>query len=72
MRADRIVRRQTRSRFLITLTDGSGFSGVLFDVDDKTLHLKDAEAVQSDGSKVKADTDLFVPRARVAYLQLLN
>lgn len=72
MRADRIVRKSCRSRFLITLTDGAAFSGILFDADRTTLHLKDAEAVEANGERVKADSDIYLPRGRVAYLQLLD
>ena len=72
MRPDRIVRKARRSRFLITLTDGSGFTGILFDADATTLRLKDAEAVEATGERVKADSDVYLPRGRVAYLQLLD
>lgn len=72
MRPDRIVRGLVRTRFLVTLTDSTAFTGILADADQTTIHLKDPEAVQSDGTKVKADSDLYLPRARVAYMQLLD
>lgn len=71
-RADRLVKSLTRSRFLVTMTDGAAFTGVLWAADPTTLHLKAPAAVQPDGTKVKADSDVLVPRARVAYMQLLD
>lgn len=70
-RHDRVVSELIRSRFLVTMSDGSAFTGILWDTDDTTLQLKDPEAVQADSSRVKADSDVFLPRSRVAYLQLL-
>lgn len=71
-RPDRIVDDLIRSRFLVTCDDGATFAGILWDTDDLTLHLKDPEAVQPSGDRVKADSDVFVPRSRVAYMQLLT
>lgn len=69
---DRVIASLVRERFLVTLTDGSVFAGLLWDADPTTLHLKDPEAVGADGTRVKADSDVFLPRARVAYLQLID
>lgn len=72
MRADRVIRARVRSRFLITMGDEKTWDGVLFDADDNTLVLRDASAVQADGSRVPVDLELFLPRIDVAYMQRLT
>lgn len=68
MRPDRVVRKSLRERFLITMTNGEAFEGVLFDADQNTLHLVDAFLVDKS-SRVRADGALFIPRASVSYMQ---
>jgi hypothetical protein len=68
MRRDRLIRQALRERFVVTLTSGETFDGLLLDTDDKTVHLVDAHAL--DGStRVSIDGALFLPRDRVAYMQ---
>lgn len=67
-RRDRLVRQSLRERFIVTLTGGESFSGLLFDIDEKTLHLVDAKALDGKSS-VPVDGALFLPRDRVAYMQ---
>lgn len=68
MRPDRVVRKALRERFLVTMTNGEAFEGVLFDADLTTLHLVDAFLVDKT-SRVPADGSLFIPRATVSYMQ---
>lgn len=72
MRPDRVVKSSLRSRFLITLKSGLTWDGVLYEADLNTLVLRDAAAIQADGSKTVADSEVFLPRADVAYMQRLN
>lgn len=68
MRRDGLVRRALRSRFVVTLSGGESFEGLLIEVDERTLVLADAFLL--DGrNKVKADGALYLPRDRVSYLQ---
>lgn len=68
---DRLVTAHVRQRFLVTLVDGTAFTGILWDNDSTSVQIKDAEAVTSEG-RTKADSDVFIPRARIAYMQLLT
>lgn len=68
MRRDRLIRTYLRERFVVTLTGGESFEGLLYEADEKTLHLVDSHAVDGK-SRVPVDGALFLPRDRVAYLQ---
>lgn len=68
MRRDRLLRRALRERFVVTLTTGETFDGLLYEADESTLHLVDVVAI-SDAGRVKVDGGLFVPRDHVSYLQ---
>lgn len=65
---DRLIRQALRERFVVTMSGGESFEGVLFEVDDTTLHLVDAYALDGH-TRVSVDGGLFLPRARVSYLQ---
>lgn len=69
MRPDRILKSYRRDKFLITTKPGQTWSAVVMDVDERTLFLLDAEAVAPDGTRTKADGQVFLPRADVAYMQ---
>lgn len=68
-RADRILKSYRRDKFLITTKPGQTWSAVVMDVDDRTLSLLDVEVVAPDGTRTKADGQIFLPRADVAYMQ---
>lgn len=68
-RADRIVKKYVRDRFVVTMKDGQTWNGLLTDADTVTLSLADVQAISPDGSRVKADGEIFLPRADVAYMQ---
>lgn len=67
-RRDRLVRRALRERFVVTLHTKETFEGLLLDVDDNTVHLTDAYALEGK-SRLSVDGDLFLPRAQVSYMQ---
>ena len=67
-RTDRLIRRFLRERFIVTMTDGSTFDGLLLEVDDNTLLLVDAFALDGQ-TRVSVDGDLYLPRFDVAYMQ---
>jgi hypothetical protein len=68
MRRDRLIRQALRERFVVTLTTGETFDGLLDEVDDKSVRLIDAHAVDG-ANRVKVDGSLYLPRDRVAYMQ---
>lgn len=65
---DRLVRKSLRTRFVVTMRGGSSFEGLLLEVDDRTLILADAYAVDAQ-SRTKVDGALYLPRGEVAYMQ---
>lgn len=68
-RRDRIVRGFLRYRMVVTMHDGGTWEGVVTDIDDRTVVLRSAEAIQPDKSRVPADGDVLLPREDVAYMQ---
>lgn len=69
MRRDRVLRSLLRSRFLVTMKSGQTWSGVLVDVDARSLMLEQVEAIGPDGSSTPADGQVYLPRVDVAYVQ---
>lgn len=68
MRRDRLLRGLVRERFVVTLTTGEAFDGLLDRLDESTVELVDARALVKDGT-VKVDGRLYLPRAQVTYMQ---
>lgn len=69
MRPDRLLRRAIRSRYLVTLDSGEAFDGVLIDSDEWHIVLADAESVAANGSRLKIDGHLWLPRPSITYMQ---
>lgn len=67
-RKDRLLRAAHLERFVVTLTSGETFDGLLADCDDNSVKLVGASAV-SDTETVSVDGDLYLPRDKVAYMQ---
>jgi hypothetical protein len=65
---DRVIRALLRERFVVTLTTGETFEGIVLDADASTIRLVQAFAI-SDNDKVPVDGQLFLPREHVAYMQ---
>lgn len=57
-----------KDRFVVTLTTGETFDGLLIEVDADTLLLADARLHTGD-RWTPADGQVYVPRSKVAYLQ---
>lgn len=70
-RRDRLVRQYLRTRFGVTMKSGQTWSGVMLDVDDRTLELTSAHLVNSDGTETPADGHIYLPRDDVAYMQTM-
>lgn len=69
-RRDRLVRQMLRQRFLVTLGSGETFDGLLMDADETVIVLADAWSLSTDGSRIKVDTSLYLPRWGVIYMQV--
>lgn len=69
MRADRLVKSHLRERYLVTMVDGEAFEGLLEAADDRHLTLVDSESISPAGDRLKVDGSLWLPRARIAYMQ---
>jgi hypothetical protein len=67
-RKDRLLRAAHLERFVVTLTTGETFDGLLSDCDDNSVRLVGAHAV-SDKESVSVDGDIYLPREKIAYMQ---
>jgi len=67
-RRDSLIRRVLRERFIVTMLSGATFDGLLMDLDDSTLHLVDAYAIEGK-DRIRADGSLYLPRTGVDYIQ---
>lgn len=54
---------------IVTLKSGDGYRGVLFESDRYAMVLRNAEALNPDGTRVMVDGEFIVLRADIAYLQ---
>lgn len=68
MRRDRIIKLHVRERFVVTLKSGEAVEGVLMDADDTSLVMADCTVWRGD-AKWRADGQMFLARADVAYMQ---
>lgn len=55
-------------RYLVTLENGEGFSGLLYSMDNEFIMLDDVTAFTRDG-QTKVDHRLIIERAKTLYLQ---
>lgn len=68
-RRDRLIRDAFRERFVITLTTGETFDGLLQDVDATSVLIVDAYVLEAPNNRTQVDGVLYLPRDRVAYMQ---
>ena len=68
---DRLLRRRARETVVVTLKSGLAFRGVLFDVDDRSFVLRNAEALEQgvNGSHVPVDGEVVMARSDVEFWQ---
>lgn len=68
---DRLLRRRAKQTVVVTLKSGLAFRGVLFDVDDRSFVLRNAEALEQgqNGSHVPVDGEVFMARSDVEFWQ---
>lgn len=68
-RAEALIATRVAVRVVVTLADGAAFGGLIADLDDGWLLLREAEQVGVQGSRVGVDGELLLPRARIAFIQ---
>lgn len=68
---DRLMRDRLRDRVVVTLKTKVSFQGVLYEVDGRTLVLRDAEALEATdtGLRLPVDGELVLARSDVEYIQ---
>jgi hypothetical protein len=67
-RRDRLLRQVHLQRFVVTLTNGETFDGLLADADDNSVKLVGAFAID-EKSRESVDGDLYLPRTQIRYMQ---
>jgi hypothetical protein len=68
-RANQLIAERVAVKVIVTQTDGAAFAGIVADVDQGWLLLREAEQIGPQGSRVAVDGELLLPRDRVAYIQ---
>lgn len=66
---DRLIRNAVRKRYLVTLDGDEALEGVLIDADANHLVMADVGAMGPEGARRPVDGQVWIPRARVRYLQ---
>jgi hypothetical protein len=74
MRKDRLLQMAERGRFLATLnTDPEeAYEGILIDWDDAHYIFGDAFQVAANGDRLRIDSEFWLPRENVKYMQRLQ
>lgn len=68
-RANKLIADRLAIRVVVTQLDGQSFAGMVADLDEGWLLLREAEQLGPQGSRVAVDGELLLPRDRVAYVQ---
>ena len=68
-RKDRLLLMAERGRFLVTTDSDEAFDGILVEWDELHFVLADTYSVAANGDRLKVDGELWLPRARVKYMQ---
>ncbi len=64
-----LLDQRLRERFVVTLVTGETFNGLLMEADERTVILRDAQVLASDGKVAPVDGELLLRREAIAYLQ---
>lgn len=68
-KAQRLIADRLAVRVIVTQDDGQSFAGMIADLDDGWLLLREAEHLGPQGSRVALDGELLIPRERIAFIQ---
>lgn len=67
---DRLLRSRLREEFIVTMSDGSGWRGVLYAADDRTIALRGVTSMTSqDGQRRPVDGELILERSHISFMQ---
>lgn len=68
---DRLLRERLCDKVVVTLKTGTAFGGLLFEVDDRVVVLRDTQALGAghNGDHVVVDGELVLFRSDIEYLQ---
>ena len=68
---DRLLRHRAKQMVVVTMKSGLSFRGVLFDVDDRSFVLRNAEALEQGphGGNVTVDGEVVMARSDVEFWQ---
>lgn len=66
---DKLLKDRLKTRFVVTLTDGQAFSGLLVEVDERSLALRDVKTYDRDAALQPVDGELIIPRDHISYIQ---
>jgi hypothetical protein len=66
---DVLMRDRLKERFVVTAVSGEAFAGLLIDVDDRTVVLRDVSVLKADGAQLPVDGELVLRRDAIAYMQ---
>lgn len=66
---DRLLRSRLRDVFVVRMHDGSTWRGLLYATDEKTVALREVEALTRDAAGTPVDGELLLPRDQIAYMQ---
>lgn len=67
--ADRLLQERLRERFIVTTASGESFDGLLVEVDDRTVVMRDVSVLKADGAVTPVDGEVILRRDAVAYMQ---
>jgi hypothetical protein len=68
-KAQQLIADRLAVRVVVTQDDGQSFAGMIADLDDGWLLLREGEQLGPQGSRVAVDGELLLPRERIAYIQ---
>lgn len=68
-RAQKLIADRLAIKVIVTQVDGQSFAGMIADLDDGWLLLREAEQIGPQNSRVSVDGELLLPRERIAYIQ---
>lgn len=67
--ANRLIADRLAVKVIVTQKGGAAFAGVITDLDDGWLLLREAESLGPQGSRVGVDGELLLPRDCIDFIQ---